>query len=141
MLERLWHYLIVPALPVKPIFIYTGFIGSALLLLLGLMTPLIIRYLPKRWVQTNQAVIPMFVWLADIAGFLWLVLFFLRYEGIAPFTMRIWVYGLLIPVVATLVVIIIRLRKDSPNIARELVLHDRFERYLPKAKVSKQRSK
>jgi hypothetical protein len=133
--QSLGDYFISQSIPADSRFVIAGMILSGVLLLIGLLLPFIAsRIKSKKFIPFRSLVTPLSS-LFRIMGFLWLLLFFLRYEGIPLFMVRLWVYSLLIPFGIMIVLIIRRHKKVLPSLVKEDVLKERYQKYLPKSRA------
>ncbi len=112
--------------------VMVGMILSLLLIVSGILLPVARRRTTNQlfWLRLVAAWSKIF-W---ISGLVWFLLFFLRYELIYPLTMRLWVYLVLLPVIAALVVVYRQQTKIKPQLAKQRTLHDHYEKYLPQPK-------
>lgn len=108
------------------LFIKIGLIVSGAALLLGLVLPLVPQL-------RGELVRSLANWFRAM-GLLFLVLLFLRYESLWPFTIRLWVSVAVIPALVWLALIIRAHRRKLPEIASRSQFNDQYEQYLPKAK-------
>lgn len=126
-------YLFSTSIATDSRWVITGMIGAAVLMVIGIVVPVVLVRLQRK--QGSSQWFPLirsFARIARTAGLVWLVLFFLRYEVIAPFVARIWVYAVLIGAIAWGMWEVRAFRRRLPEYARSQVLQDRYHRYLPK---------
>lgn len=122
-----------PVAPANSDLVVAGLIASGVILALGLVMPLLLHIFRGR---------PKPVWslwrslaaVARLAGFVFLLLLFLRYQALQPFNYRAWVFIALLPFIVWVIVIIRRYRATKPAVKVEAELEDRFHKYLPQKK-------
>lgn len=131
-LGKLLEYLITPFTPASSRAVVIGLVGAAILFVAGLAIPLGRHALRKPpWLKAGVAWVAPFAPVARVAGGLWLILFFLRFEGVVPFTMRLWVYSLLVIVAVWTIRIILGLRREQPVRQAIDFLERHYTQYLP----------
>lgn len=134
-LERVTQYLTTQNTTPDSRFVEVGLIASAAFFILGMMAPMAVTFLKtKRRIRQDQLIRSISI-IARIAGAIWFVLFFLRFEDVRPFDMRIWVYLVLIPTVIAIIMTVMRYRKTIPIQMKENTRKEHYDKYLPKAKV------
>ncbi|HEY1074452.1 MAG TPA: hypothetical protein VGE59_01985 [Patescibacteria group bacterium] len=139
--KQLISYLTVQSTPPMSTYVSIAFGIAGVFLLVGISIPLLQFLLQRR----KQSLKHLWLWqrLANvfrIAGCVWLVLLLLRFEGLAPFTMRVWLVLSVVPFLIWTVWLVSRYGKMVPQIVYEDTLKTRFEKYLPQ-QSSKRRKK
>ncbi len=135
-LFQIWTYLSTTQIAADSSYVRFGLIASTLLILLGILIPLALWIRRKR--NSDLWFGPMvrqLSFLARIAGIVWFLLFFLRYEDIYPLDRRIWVYLVVIPVIITGILMVRKYRRIKPLKMKSAELESRYKQYLPKAKA------
>lgn len=110
---------------------------GAISLLVGLLAPLVLYVAKQRkakWSVRYTGIISRFAGVARTIGFLELLVLFLRYEGIFPFTNRIWMVGIGLIGLGWLSIIVRQYRAFVPVLQKQDQLQDRYHKYLPKPK-------
>lgn len=135
-MKQFFHYFVDPLAPTESSQVIIGLIAAGILFL----SCLIVSWIAQS--RRKSAIHPLAASLAPIGqlgGLLWLLFFFLRYEGLAPFQYRIWAYSVWVIVLVWGVIRVRRYKREKPTFGREVVLRDRYEQYLPQPKQSKRK--
>lgn len=126
-------YFTDPIAPATSLFVTGGLIASAVIIVIGLLTPIFLHIIRRKekpvWVLWRN-----FGAVARLAGLVYLILFFLRYQGLYPFNYRGWVFVALIPFVTWTIILIRRYLAIKPQLKEEAQLYNRFHKYLPQSK-------
>lgn len=141
-MKQLISYFTTQSTPLVSTYVWIAFALAGVFLLIGFLIPLIEVLLRRK----KQSLKHGWVWnrlasIFRIAGVVWLLLLFLRFEGLQPFTMRIWFYLSIVPFVVWALWVGLRYRKMIPHVVYEDALHKRFGKYLPQQKVRKRQAK
>ncbi len=137
-MQKFLHYFIDPNTPTTSLGVSLGLSLSLLLIISGILLPVVIkqrqrRSKPSYWWEVWRAWAGVF----RIAGLIWLVLFFLRYQSLVPFTFRFWIYLPFLPVVIWLFLLYRSKRALRPVLQKQSLLADHYEKYLPKSKKTR----
>jgi hypothetical protein len=134
------NYLINPDIPFVSPFVITGVGISLFLLISGILIPVVMKRLmastgrfyakPELWLRLFVAWAGIWRWL----GLIWLLFFLLRYEGLPPFTMRIWVYIVILPFLVWMWLAWQKERRLTPALERQSTRHEHYDKYLPRPK-------
>lgn len=111
--------------------VVAGLIASGAVWLLGIIGWLFRGLLTRRF--KNGDLVENLLLTARWSGFVWLFLFFMRYEYIQPFQLRIWVYIAFIPLIIWLVYIVRRTRLVIPLQVQAKTRYNHYDKYLPSA--------
>ena len=122
-----------PVAPATSTLVVAGILASGIALIIGLLIP-IICHLFRRKEKPVWMLWRSLAGVARLGGIVYLLLFFLRYQGLRPFNYRGWVFVALIPFIIWIVVIIRRHLALKPMVRFESDLQDRYHKYLPKPK-------
>lgn len=129
-LSQLSAYFISPNAPATSPLVIAGLVVSGLMLALGIVAPLLKKKAQADWFTYVAAEAGML----RIAGLVWLLLFFLRFEGIRPFNYRAWAYVFVLPFAIWAWLIYKNEKKKEPAKAEAKVRYDHYDKYLPAAK-------
>lgn len=120
--------------------VIVGLVISGVIFGAGLLTPLVVALLQRR--KIDHRIVPLVRSLAQIArtiGFLWLAVFFLRYQGINPFVSRVWMYLVLVAALVWTMFAVRRFRRQLPHHENTKKVHNHYYKYLPQSKAAKRR--
>lgn len=107
-----------------------GLIGAGILWALGVIGWLF-RHSLERFARRRSDLVEPLLLVARWAGFVWAILFFLRYEFIPPFQYRLWLYLPLVGFGAWVVTLVVADLRRAPLQVNEQERYNRYEKYLP----------
>lgn len=136
-LEKVVAYFISSAIPADTRLVRIGLGLAVILIILGIIFPFVIgwRWRHSVW-HKRQIRIPTTL-LLRLAGVVWFLAFFLRYETIVPFNRRIWAYLPILPVAGMLFFLRHRYHRLAPEHIKEKLLAKQYGSYLPQSKTKR----
>ncbi len=131
----IWGYLTTFDAPAASRWVLIGLGASLGLLAIGSMAPVALFLLGRyRRPVESPALWAGLGAVARYGGLVWSVLFFLRYEAMFPFVIRIWVYGVAPFFLGAIGYVVFRHRRQRPRRSEAKTRYEHFERYLPDPK-------
>ncbi len=133
-LQSIGNYFVTTNAPAVSTMVQIGLVISIVLLVVSWVGPWVLSLLKKKhkmaWLNQWWS----FVTLVRYASLVWLVLFFLRYEAIAPFGFRLWNYIVLLIVLVIGYTLLRGIQRTKPLHERQSAVEERYAKYLPKAR-------